>query len=59
MNADELRVKLQSGRTIAGVAAGTHTRAEADQKAADAAARIEAMINGEMPTGRGPGGGPR
>jgi hypothetical protein len=37
------------------VAAGIHTQAEADQKLADARARIEAFVNGTAPAG-GPGG---
>jgi hypothetical protein len=42
------------------VASGEHTRAEADQKLADAKSRIEAFVNGTAPAG-GPGfgfGGP-
>ncbi|HKY77608.1 MAG TPA: hypothetical protein VJS45_15845 [Acidimicrobiia bacterium] len=37
------------------VAAGIHTQAEADQKLADARARLEAFVNGTAPAG-GPGG---
>lgn len=36
------------------VASGIHTRAEADQKLADARARLEAFVNGTAPAG-GPG----
>ena len=39
------------------VAAGIHTQAEADQKLADARARLEAFVNGTAPAG-GFGGGP-
>lgn len=37
------------------VASGIHTQAEADQKLADARARLEAFVNGTAPAG-GPGG---
>jgi hypothetical protein len=37
------------------VASGIHTQAEADQKLADARARLEAFVNGTAPPG-GPGG---
>ncbi len=41
------------------VASGEHTQAEADQKLADATARITAMVNGDAPTGGRPDhGGP-
>ncbi len=37
------------------VASGEHTQAEADQKLADATARITAMVNGQAPAGGPPG----
>lgn len=48
---DALVAKFKA-RLDQGVASGIHTQAEADQKLADARARIEAFVNGTAPAGR-------
>jgi hypothetical protein len=55
---DALVAKVQSD-TAAKVAGGSMTQAQADQRLAKAKEAITAIVNGQMPVGKGPGFGRR